>query len=701
MMILLLLLLIVAPTRLSTAAPQSTLAAGGRQHADSLRTTTRWSLALSGGIARGIAHIGALRALEEMQLVPDLVVGTSIGSLIGALWASGMSSEELAELFRRVDVQDLFDAQPPGFTWRGQIVPRPWFTLVGYGGFLRLPPGMLEDAFLNDLLARHLLAADGIAQGDFDRLPIRWRACAAEMEAFDTIVLDSGSVARAVRSSLSIPVVFPAVRHAEQLLVDGGMSSHLPMVAARAESVDHVLGIDVAVPQGPFTGHTSALSIGVAAFNLATQQGRTDARPGRDHVIWLRLPGASPANFRMVDSLIARGYRDSRDTIAALARAWRLPRRERRQVDSVLPPIASVAWLTSSGRPARASTPATDLLRPLPSGRFAPDSLARALARVHRGDLFLAAWPRFRSGRDATRLTFDVQEHDPFEVAVAPGYDMDEGGRAHASLVGRPIIGRRPIVVQAGGVYRRYARGTFFSFEPHSLARGAMGPFIRGGARRTETRIFDEPAHWRLERTDRAEILLGVQLRLPSADMLQAGGGFGKLRVGSQTHRGPMAALHLETRGRRPRQLDAVVFGGEHRYAAARGNAALEVPFPWATLRPGARFGWASNGAPMDEWPSLGGPTELLGLRRGEWLGQRAFALELRAVRPLFPGLDVHVTIQAGHVDRAISGPTFDRLSLAAGGGARTNLPLGLLSLDGGLTEGGRRRFYVGIGQDF
>src|SRR6185503_16166454 len=186
----------------------------------------RWALALSGGIARGIAHIGVLRALEEEGIRPDLVVGTSMGSLVGALWASGKSSAELRELFRDADVQTLFDERPPGFAWRGHLAPRPWLTLLGGGAFFRLPRGTFDDEFLDDMLARYLLTADGIAQGDFDRLPIRWRAVATEMETLESVVLDSGSVALAVRSSISLPVVLPAVWHADRLLVDGSVSSN-------------------------------------------------------------------------------------------------------------------------------------------------------------------------------------------------------------------------------------------------------------------------------------------------------------------------------------------------------------------------------------------------------------------------------------------------------------------------------------------
>ena len=700
-MVALILLFLAPPSLVSPPAPP--LLAAAAPVADSTRQApVRWTLALSGGLARGIAHIGVLRAIEEEGLCPDLVVGTSMGSLIGALWASGRSSAELQDLFRRVDVQSLFDPHPPGFAWRGTVVPRPWFTMLGHGHFFRLPRGILEDEFLNDQVARHLLTPDGMAQGDFDRLPVRWRAVATDMRSLDPVVLDSGSVALAVRSSTSIPMVFPGVWLGGRLLVDGGVSSHLPMSAAQADSADHVLGIDVGLPQGRFDEGTSALRVGMATIELVSQRGRTDARPGRDHVIWLRMPGVSPAEFRLVDSLIARGYRGSRDSIAAIARAWELPRAERPGSNPVIPPLAGVAWVTANGRAARASGAAQALLGALPSGPFAPDTIGSGLARVHRGDLFLSAWPRFRSEGDSTRLTFQVREHEPLEATGALAYDTDDGGRAHASVIGRPLFRGHPAVVRASGLYRRFARAAFASLEPYSLARGARGWFVRGGVRRTDTRVFERDDDWRLERTDRAEALIGVQFRLPSADVVQAGVGGGRVWTQARTQEGPMAALRIETRGRRPRHLEAVALGGESRYAAVRCGGAFTWPRPWATLQPGAWFGWASNGAPIDEWPGLGGPQQLFGLRRGEWLGQRAVAVELRALRYVVPGVQLRAALQAGHVRHPIGRPDLGgRVQFAAGLGFDANVPFGPITVDGGITEGGRSRMYLGIGQEF
>src|SRR5205823_4483955 len=125
-----------------------------------------------------------------------------------------------------------------------------------------------------------------------------------------------------------------------------------------------------------------------------------------------------------------------------------------------------------------------------------------------------------------------------------------------------------PPVVIAGATLRRFGRAAFASIEPWSLARGAGGPFLRVAAHRTETRLFDRQRDWSLIGTDRAEALLGVQIRLPSGDMLQSGGGGGRIWSHGQTREGLMTALKLDAPGRYARRVEAVAFGGSERYAS-------------------------------------------------------------------------------------------------------------------------------------
>jgi len=684
-----------APTDPAAIRPGLVLAAPAAPHA-------RWALVLSGGFARGLAHIGVLRALEDEGIRPDLVMGSSMGSLIGAMWASGRSSRDIQDRFKRIDLQALFDPHPRGSWWRGDITPRPWVGVLGSGGFLRLPTGVVDDGFLNDLLVDHLLLAEGEAQGDFDRLAIPWRAVATDLQALVPVVLDSGSVARAVRGSVSVPIVFPGVFDGTRLLGDGDVASHLPVALARAQAVDHVLAIDVALPIAPLDEHASAVSIAGGMLQQLSRRGPSEARPGVDRVLWLKMPGIPPDDFRLVDTLAAIGYRESRDVVARLARDWRLPHAGRPDSAPVLPPLARVDWRRHDRTHARLAPAARALFGRSPPGPFAADTLAAALGRVYRGDLFQSAWPRFRSNADSTTVTFEVREHPPCALDVAAGFDRDRGVRGNVTLEARPFAWAAPPVLIAGATARRFGRAAYAAIEPRSLARGARGPFARVAAHHTQTRLFDRARDWSSIDTDRAEAFLGAQFPLRSGDVLQLGGGASRIWSLGRAREGFVSALKLDAPGRYGRRLEAVAFGGTDRYASVRASVAPEFSRAWGTIRPQASLGWASRGAPLDELHGVGGPATLAGMLHDEWLGRRALAFELRLIRSIAAGVDVDACLQAAHVAGAVSRADLaDRAHVAAGVGLHANLPFGPLAVDLGIGEAGVRRLEISFGQEF
>ena len=152
-----------APPHSAATVPDSTSAA-----ADSAARPPRWALVLSGGIARGFAHGGVIQALEEERVRPDLVVGASMGGLVGALYAAGYSPDSMRATFRRIP-WDLIFSVPGGYQWRS-VWPRPWLELVAGGGSgLRVPASLVGNTVINEVLTELFLNADARAQGSFDR----------------------------------------------------------------------------------------------------------------------------------------------------------------------------------------------------------------------------------------------------------------------------------------------------------------------------------------------------------------------------------------------------------------------------------------------------------------------------------------------------------------------------------------------------
>ncbi|MEM8933740.1 MAG: patatin-like phospholipase family protein, partial [Acidobacteriota bacterium] len=200
--------------------------------AESTPERPKIGLALSGGGAKGCAHVGVLRVLEELQIPVDYIAGTSMGSIVGGLYASGMTVDELETMLVSVDWSDAFQDAPrrEDLSFRRKEDDQRYLFDLELGlreGRLVWPTGLIGGQKLFYLLRTLTLPASGI--DDFDRLPIPFRAVATDIETGEMVVLDHGDLARALRASMAIPGAFAAVDLDGRRLVDGGVVNNLPV----------------------------------------------------------------------------------------------------------------------------------------------------------------------------------------------------------------------------------------------------------------------------------------------------------------------------------------------------------------------------------------------------------------------------------------------------------------------------------------
>lgn len=205
-------------------------------------------LVLSGGGARGIAHIGVLRVLEELHVVPDLIVGTSMGSIIGGLYAAGWSPDAMEELVRSIDWEEIFSdhVERGDLSFRRKQDDRPVMIQgrLHPDGFKPvLPSGVIGGQRL-ELVLMAIEALSPKAE-DFDDLPIPFRAVAADIATGEAVVIGSGSLATAMRASMSIPGAVPPVEMEGRQLVDGGITANLPIGIAQDLGADRIIAVDI------------------------------------------------------------------------------------------------------------------------------------------------------------------------------------------------------------------------------------------------------------------------------------------------------------------------------------------------------------------------------------------------------------------------------------------------------------------------
>ena len=211
-------------------------------------------LVLSGGGARGAAHVGVLKALEEMRIAPDLIVGTSMGSIVGGLYAAGWSPDEMDELLASMDWNQVFSDDVPRHqkTYRRKQDDRP-ILIQARIHFKKwkpyIPAGILGGQRLELLM--DALEAESTTAATLDELNIPFRAVASDIATGQPVVILDTNLATAMRASMSIPGAFAPVELDGRRLVDGGAVANLPVGIAKDLGATNVIAVDISTPLDP------------------------------------------------------------------------------------------------------------------------------------------------------------------------------------------------------------------------------------------------------------------------------------------------------------------------------------------------------------------------------------------------------------------------------------------------------------------
>ena len=259
------------PIRIAAAIAVSTFAASAFDAAHAAECARAPStdrpkigLVLGGGGARGAAHIGVIQLLQELHVPVDYIAGTSMGSLVGAFYATGMNAEQLNATVRAIDFDTLFKDS----TARKD---EPYLRKLDDNlGLFGPKLGIGKDSQLLGLGAIsgqkisflfESLTSSRVTEGSFDDLPIPYRAMATDIITGDAVVIDKGNIAVAMRASMSVPGAFDPVIMGNYMLVDGGLANNVPIDVVRRMGADIVIAVDVGTPLEPRENLTSLVSI--------------------------------------------------------------------------------------------------------------------------------------------------------------------------------------------------------------------------------------------------------------------------------------------------------------------------------------------------------------------------------------------------------------------------------------------------------
>lgn len=679
------------------------------------------ALVLSTGASKGLAHAGVVAGLEERGYDPDLVVGSSMGAVIGGLYASGHAPEEIVRLLEAVDWRDIFKPMPL-LLGPGRSVRLPLLRL-GLGlAPLEVDRGFAPDWRVNRLTVRLFFDAGARSRGDFDRLARRFRAVTTDLETGEEVVIARGDLARAVRASLGVPGFFSPVEWDDRFLADGGIVNYLPISVARELGAETIIAADVSRPP-PWVERKDPLALAGRGVGLLMRNALRDTLP--DVLIRPRLdPDASGAVFPATpDRHVAVGL----EAALAVLPPGSGTTRER----ALPPPPSSLSALVVEAPDASVESLTRRVFRDAAPGPYDASRVLEAMDRLYATGLVAGVWPRVEEAGEAgivaggaagdgaqtglapgdeAPLTVRVDPVPRMSISGAVGYDNDRGGRGWVEIQRRVDGGGAPVELMLAASLNGLDRWVDLSSRIHVPAFVPVMGTVGGHARETDVRIFDgDPATGDAE-VWRAGGWLGGEYRrifpdriaalVLQAEWVNRANGTEGVSVGPRVHFSTGAA-RTQVVGF-PAEAEAELRFGEvgYGYAAARGS----LESAWRGFRAAAVADLAvtEKDAPLDVRPSLGDDHAVPGFTWGQERGRARAVVGADVAYPIIFNGAARLKLRAGAAPATLEG--FGQEDAWVGGAALEGVwtaPFGPIVVGAGANTRGGQRLDVSVGASF
>jgi NTE family protein len=708
----------------STASPQAPPTAAAPEE----RPRPRVVLALSGGGARGIGHIGALRALEEGGIPVDAIAANSMGAVVGGVYATGRTSAELEQIVRSLDWASLFSGRPDRRTLpvarrqdRHGSVAGVSFDWKG----LRLPGGLLAEHRINRFLIENLSPASYAVAGDFDRLPVRFRAIAGDLGTGDPVILAKGDLARAVRASVSIPLVFPPVPWEGRNLVDGLIVNNLPIDIAKAFGGAVLVAVDIGSPRLEPEDYVSALGVASQVSDLLMRRRYLDFAGEADVLVRPDLGDHSSSDYSGFDELIQKGHEATKASLPAIRAKLAAAGLEHavpaaRAAEGLVLEGSRIAAVRVEGSK-RVSERLARRTFNIPVGPpYAMAKGVRAFDKIDASELFDRTWMEFAPASEGVDVVLRVKDAPPNRAEVGLGFSEWERARGSIRLRNQNTMGfgEQVEVLLAASDAERVIEA---SLRGERLFVTGFGYRVTGYTNRDKPRFFTEGGEEiNRGRFDRDGVDLALRSSIERWGLVEAGVRFGRVKtrarggldfpeandqVGAllgQVVVDTLDDLAWPEHGRRVRlsgewSLDGLgadleYWRAQFEYRGARqlGRRLVAQLDGWAGL--------SGDDLPVYDWYRLGGVTLVPGYHAEELKGAQALAAAVSLRYRLAGQLRVVARGGAGNVFATTDDVTLDGLRWGVGVGVYHPSPIGPVSLELGLQDGGETLVSLSVG---
>ncbi len=662
------------------------------------------ALVLSGGGAKGFAHIGVLEIMDSLGLKPDLVVGTSIGAIIGGLYASGYSGLQIDSILRTLPIERMIRTYEPRVSSAlGTLRPLAVWER-GQQGYV-LQSGAVREGEVNAFLSSLMLRGNLKARGNFDSLPIPFRAIATDVATRGTVVLSSGDLARAVRASAAIPVVLRPVQIGDQWLVDGGIAENAPVKVARSLGAQRSW-----ISLLPFAGpdpktFDNPFAITAVLLNSLFEQDSVMALR-RDVLITNPTTTFGDLNFSRptTDSLIEIGRVAARAAFAAAPCLSTLST-AKRKVD--IPLI--VKQVGFSGVKIVDGDLVLDELGVAAGDTLNVRKLDAGITSVSHHERYRALW--LQPGGTGKDVTFQVQL-DPApqrSFGVGMAFDQFESGRLWFGGIDRTLRdgdAEGVALVKLG----TYEQDIDVFVRRRALVGKTYVPFtVEGQLKHELVRLFSGGGELPSAETSEMVGFIGLK-QDPRVDSWQ-----GEVGLDARLWREPLK----DTRGTFGVRASAYLAQSEYEMGSIVEllgfydfqRARFDVSKNWRLagqmdITAELRGGWG-NRLPIQETFALGGDDGFAGFRIGELRGtQEAFGSILirKRLNSLF---HIRVDVMSGEVSNGygvlqrIAGTTAGELFGGVRAGLEAATPVGPIRVEEGVSNTGQRAILIRVGRWF
>lgn len=707
-------------------------------------------LALGGGGARGMAHIGVIMALEEEGIPIDMIAGTSAGSIMGGLFAAGYTGKEMWEIMKTIKWKDIFREAPfPQALWVSQRygLRQPLLKVHFALWEIFLPQGLINGQHISEELFRLTTAANYAASSDFDNFVVPFRPVAVDISTGKLYALEKGSLAQAIRASTAIPGYYYPAIFDDKLMVDGGVLDILPIDVTKKMGADVVIAVKVNQTFGKRKEPENVIGILNNMLDIMIAELEAKQLPLADVLIEPDLGTHSSHDYTNLDPLVEKGYKAAKQKMGEIKKLVEgrndLEIHLNRNLDTKALERAKVTNIqiighaidpgktNKAGEQKQQKTPKFAgrkmFLRYFPitlDKEFNIEKALKGVEDLYATGLFQNVWLELDNpGNGDVEVNIHCLEGSSSFIGLGGNFRNEEGLSGFIQAVPFNLfrLGERIMPLC------RYGRLKMTAGLEISIGRFLLSPFSLDTGFYYEkekpyqySEIGDNLGQLNIGRTI-SKLSFGYQ---PSKNLYFAlGFRGGHIWLGNN----PLLGINTESLNYLTVFGKAIFDNTDDMYFPTRGIqmilenetmlstssegqyfTKLTGSFSWTrslflkqAITPFVKWGLSDNGLPVYEIFRVGGPTDMPGYHRQEVWGNNMIILGLKHRIQIYKRFNLQTTLSAASVFDRLENLDARKFITGISAGLAFSSPIGPIFLQYGWSRTGRNQFYISMGYDF